>query len=51
MVIQSHQMTNSSPFRAFGTVVVNHTAGVDELICTGANNVSVTGGTLFNYTL
>jgi hypothetical protein len=51
MVVKSHQMANSSPFRAFGAVVVNHTAGVDELICTGANNVSVTGGILFNYSL
>jgi hypothetical protein len=33
-----------SPFKAYGTVIVNHTAGVSELICSGANNVTKTGG-------
>ena len=35
--------TNCSPFRAFGTVIVNHTAGRDELVCSGANNVTNSG--------
>jgi hypothetical protein len=35
---------NASPFAAFGTVIVNHTAGGNELICAGANNRTLSGG-------
>ena len=34
----------ASPLWAYGTVIVNHTAGVNELVCSGANNSSRTGG-------
>jgi hypothetical protein len=44
MVASSHVGTNYSPFRAFGSVIVNHTAGRDELACSGANNVTNSGG-------
>ena len=35
----------SCPFAAFGTAIVNHTAndGLGELVCTGANNITLTG--------
>lgn len=41
------QLVSPCPFGAFGTVIVNHTApgadGMGELVCIGANNISVTG--------
>ena len=33
-----------SPQWPFGTVIVNHTASGDELVCVGANNFTNTGG-------
>ena len=33
-----------SPDWPFGTVIVNHTASGDELVCVGANNITNTGG-------
>jgi len=42
-------LPNPCPFAAFGSVVVNHTAaGLGELICTGANNNSVSGNPTFH---
>jgi len=41
------QLVSPCPFGAFGTVIVNHTApgpdGMGELVCIGANNISMTG--------
>jgi hypothetical protein len=41
------QLVSPCPFGAFGTVIVNHTApgedGLGELVCMGANNISLTG--------
>ena len=44
MVISRLFEFDCSPQRAFGTVIVNHTTEGDELICTGANNITNTGG-------
>ncbi|EXJ90444.1 hypothetical protein A1O1_03546 [Capronia coronata CBS 617.96] len=38
------ELVSPCPFGAFGTVIVNHTAGgLGELVCMGANNISLTG--------
>lgn len=42
------ELVSPCPFGAFGTVIVNHTAaaaggGLGELVCIGANNISLTG--------
>jgi hypothetical protein len=38
-------VANSSPVWAYGTVIVNHTDGRNELVCSGANNFTTSGGT------
>ena len=37
-------MADHSPHWAFGTVIVNHTAGNNQLVCAGANAYNETGG-------